>query len=74
MRARREGDHFVLVVGGQRFVARRRLDQGRGFALVAWWGGFAGNCDSLEECARLAERVAAQTSAMRAPATRSETR
>lgn len=50
MQVRRERDVFLLEHAGQRFVARRRLDQGRGFALLTSWGGFLANCATLAEC------------------------
>ena len=52
MKRWRVGDRYELEHQGQRFAARRRLDQARGFALVTWWGGFLGNCDTLSECER----------------------
>lgn len=47
----RVADHFVLVThDARRFVARRRQDQGEGWALVGPDGLFLGNHRTLDDC------------------------
>lgn len=60
-RRERVEDHFVLVrPDGARFVARRRQDQGEGWALLDPTGLFLGNHATLDACEAAASAPAAR--------------